>query len=475
MSSKRNIFLLGVIVGVALIVGFFAFTNVTDDSSGVDRAVGEPESVRRFDEADDVTPQPNAQAGDAGVQDQAAVTPASGPWCNVEVEADGGMILWNDDGDMPILRRNGEWFATPDGATVVQINAPVDTSDQYVLRLWDGPESRDVACSFVALGQTLPPTVATAPPPVRVGNGGLVPVPQTGAYIGMNTGDAANGVTVDSQEALFGHEMAVERVFYAPDQWTESNINIDRIVSTFQEGRIPMVSYATPDWKAVASGQDDAIIDKLADQIKASGIPMLLTIDHEPDEEACLNSEPDCGLGQTSQDFVNMWQRVHDRFEAKDVDNVSWNWIVMGWQWSPNGNDERRQIIEDMFPGTDYVDWMSADLYNDAGGCSFTPEEINERWSSLETRGQGWYDWASQFGKPLALGEWGTFDDVLQDGRKAEWLRDAGETIKQWDNIKAVVYFDRFHEGCDWRLTTGGDVELAGYRDIIDDPYFIKG
>ena len=236
-----------------------------------------------------------------------------------------------------------------------------------------------------------------------------------------------------------------------------------------------MVSYATRSWKDVANGKDDAIIDKLADQIKASGIPILLNFDHEPDEEACLNSQPNCGKGQTSQDFVNMWRHIHDRFEAKGVNNVSWNWIVMGWQWGRHGNAERRQIIEDMFPGTEYVDWMSADPYNDAGSCSFTPQEIHDRWSSFEVRAEGWYNWASQFGKPLALAEWGTFDDVLQDGRKAQWFRDARNTIKSWDKIKAVAYFDRFHEGCDWRITTGGDQELAGYREFVNDPYFIKG
>ena len=170
-----------------------------------------------------------------------------------------------------------------------------------------------------------------------------------------------------------------------------------------------------------------------------------------------------------------MWRHIHDRFEAKNVNNVSWNWIVMGWEWGPTGTAERRQIVEDMFPGTQYVDWLAADLYNDASDCAASPQRIHDRWSSLEARGQGWYDWASQFNKPLALGEWGTFDDVLQNGRKAQWIRDASETIQEWDNIKAVTYFDRNHAGCDWRLDTGGNQELAGYRDLINDPYFIKG
>ena len=86
-----------------------------------------------------------------------------------------------------------------------------------------------------------------------------------------------------------------------------------------------------------------------------------------------------------------------------------------------------------------------------------------------------WYDWASQFNLPLALGEWGTFDDVLVDGRKAQWYRNSSATLKKWTNIKAVVYFDRLHAGCDWRIDSGGDTELDGYRDLIKDQYFIKG
>ena len=417
----------------------------------------------------------------------AALAPAetpTEPWCKIEVRADDGVIAWEDDGDTAVFRRNGAWFHTPDDAAeAVLISEPINTTHRYVLRLWSSHDdtSRDVDCSFVQLNQTPTPpttensTTSTSSTAPATPSGSPVPIPRSGAYVGMNTGDENHGVTVEGREALLGHQMAIERIFYPPSSWTVNNININKIVRSHQAGRIPMVSYATKSWQDVASGKDDAIIDKLADQIKASKIPILLTIDHEPDEEACLNSKPTCGKGQTSQDFVNMWRRVHDRFEAKGVDNISWNWIVMGWQWGPYGNAERRQIIEDMFPGTAYVDWISADLYNDAGSCTYTPQQIQDKWSSLEANGQGWYDWASQFNKPLALGEWGTFDDVLQDGRKAQWLREARDTIKRWNRIKAVAYFDRNHNGCDWRLTTGGDEELAGYRELINDPYFIKG
>lgn len=79
------------------------------------------------------------------------------------------------------------------------------------------------------------------------------------------------------------------------------------------------------------------------------------------------------GKNQTAEDFVAMWWRyIHYRFAALDVNNVSWSWIVMGWQWSPSGNAKLRELIESMFPGPDYVDWISADLYNVAGNCSLS-------------------------------------------------------------------------------------------------------
>ena len=303
----------------------------------------------------------------------------------------------------------------------------------------------------------------------------LVPVPAAGAYIGMNTGDSANAISVSSREFLLGHEMAIERIFYGKQHWTLDRINIDQITNTYIQGRIPMVSYKVGAWKDVTSGKSDAIIDKLAGQIKESGIPILLTFHHEAEDDACFNATPDCGEGQTAQDFVDMWRYMHNRFTVLEVKNVSWNWVAMGWQWGPGGNDNVRNHIESMFPGSEYVDWMSADLYNMAGNCSLTAQQINNRWLQLQERGQGWYDWASQFNKPLALAEWGTFDDVLVEGRKAEWFRNASATLQSWTNIKAVVYFDRLHDGCDWRIDTGGEAELEGYRELIGAPWFIKG
>ena len=302
-----------------------------------------------------------------------------------------------------------------------------------------------------------------------------VAIPTSGAYIGMNTGDAANGISVAGREQLLGYKMAIERIFYGNQHWTLDRININRIIDAHNSGRIPMVSYKVGAWRDVLNGSSDAIIDTLAQQIKDSGIPILLTFHHEPDDEACANSNPDCGKNQTAEDFVAMWRYIHDRFAALDVNNVSWNWIAMGWQWSPSGDSKRRELIESMFPGPDYVDWISADLYNVAGNCSLSEKQINRRWTQLDELGQGWYDWASQFNMPLALGEWGTFDDVLVDGRKAQWYRNSSATLKNWTNIKAVVYFDRLHAGCDWRIDSGGDTELDGYRDLIKDQYFIKG
>ena len=106
---------------------------------------------------------------------------------------------------------------------------------------------------------------------------------------------------------------------------------------------------------------------------------------------------------------------------------------------------------------------------------SLNSELPGPRWTQLDAPGRCWYDRASQFNKPLALAEWGTFDDALVDGRKEQWYRNASTTLKNWSNIKAVVYFDRHHDGCDWRIDSGGSTELDSYRDLINDRYFIKG
>ena len=156
-----------------------------------------------------------------------------------------------------------------------------------------------------------------------------VAIPISGAYVGMNTGDAASGISVAGREQLLGHNMAIERIFYGNQNWTLDRININRIVDAHNSGRIPMVSYKVGAWRDVLNGSSDAIIDTLARQIKDSGIPILLTFHHEPDNNACANSNPDCGKNQTAEDFVAMWRYIHNRFAALDVNNVSWNWNVI--------------------------------------------------------------------------------------------------------------------------------------------------
>ena len=146
-----------------------------------------------------------------------------------------------------------------------------------------------------------------------------VAIPLSGAYVGMNTGDAANGISVASREQLLGHKMAIERIFYGNQNWTLDRININRIIDAHNSGRIPMVSYKVGAWRDVLNGSSDAIIDTLAQQIKDSGIPILLTFHHEADDDACANSNPDCGKNQTAKDFVAMWRYIHNRFAALDV------------------------------------------------------------------------------------------------------------------------------------------------------------
>ena len=41
--------------------------------------------------------------------------------------------------------------------------------------------------------------------------------------------------------------------------------------------------------------------------------------------------------------------------------------------------------------------------------------------------------------------------------------------------LKQLFTLIDFNEGCDWRIDSGGDTELDGYRDLIKDQYFIKG
>lgn len=287
-----------------------------------------------------------------------------------------------------------------------------------------------------------------------------VPVPSTGAYIGMLTSmpGLSNSESMARRESQFSRTFAIDsRYFDWGDGFPASSQTWDAA-----GGRIPMITWWWPQhYSDITDGSQDSYIRARAQAVKAFGSPVFL----RPAAE--MNGDWfDWGGAENGEDtagFIRAWRRIHDIFASEGADNVSWVWSPNsesspgGWA-SSSWNNWRNY-----YPGDAYVDWVGIDGYN---------------WGSLPG-GDGWLpvggimtpvfdDYASR--KPIMIAETGSTES---GGDKAQWIGGLGTWVKAHPAVKAVVWFDRTYTstGHDWAIDTSS-ASTAAFGRLAADPYF---
>lgn len=204
-------------------------------------------------------------------------------------------------------------------------------------------------------------------------------------------------------------------------------------------------------WSAIARGDWDEYIDSAADRVKAFGEPVMIAFDPEFDRF-------DKG---TMAEYIDAYQRVHDRFEAKGVSNVAWLWVSTGYLGA--GNDDK---IASGYPGDAYVDWVGFDPYN-----FYTCNGSN--WTTFENEVRGPHDFMVENGwgdKPQILMEYGTEFDEANPGRSTQFYKDIPSVLQRYPNIKALVRFDAGsgNSSCDMRIDNGAGMVDAFKKAGLD-------
>lgn len=293
----------------------------------------------------------------------------------------------------------------------------------------------------------LPALKGTSPPAL----------PESGCLFGTNLPLGRLGATTQDEsriawETQVGRTVAVHRLFY---QW------FDVFPTAYEEslpaGQVPVMSWGASTYHSVivtfaeiAAGKQDAEIDARAADVKAYGAPIFLCFDHEPEGPQ----------GGTAAEFVAAWQRIHDRFAAAGVTNVSWVTILTAAHY--------RTDPDLYYPGDTYVDLVGADGYN-WYGC----EGRSDPWKPFANVFDAFYRYGVSKGKPMLIGEWASTEDLAVEGRKAAWIAEATDTLKAWPEIKVVTWFDngppRFQ--CDWWIDTSLS-SLDAFVAMAHDPYF---
>ncbi|GHF27229.1 glycoside hydrolase family 26 protein [Streptomyces fumanus] len=212
-----------------------------------------------------------------------------------------------------------------------------------------------------------------------------------------------------------------------------------------------------PTWKRIADGELDAsVIDVQAERIKAygqrTGKKVFLSFDLEMDTRT-----PDAG---TPEEYVRAYRHVHDRFRELGVGNVVWTWITTGYLGNAG-------LMERMYPGDEYVDWIGYNQYNyylchRAEWLSF---------AQTQTASHEWIRAHISDDKPLMLSEFGSAADPDRPDRQADWYAQVAPVLKQLEGVKAALQWNHRDPGPHCDLSVAGDAAWAGLRATAADPY----
>jgi hypothetical protein len=281
-----------------------------------------------------------------------------------------------------------------------------------------------------------------------------------GAYVDPGSGTAI--AAIQDFEQLIGRKLDLTRHYI---RWDRSLVN-DPIVQSAKQGRTPFIAWHTQRldgtwvrWADIAAGMHDRELQAQARILADWGGEAYFVFNHEPENDPA---------GQ-AQDFARAFDHVRSMFENNGADRLRWVATLMRgtFQGASGGSDP-------WIPET--CDLLGADGYN-RGACN--PSIGWESFSSIFDAAQ---KVARASGKGLVIEEWGCVESDAcvgsEPGSKAEWLREAGATIRSWPEVHAVIY-SHVHaryggERVDFRVTSSRSA-LKAYREIGAQAYFSGG
>jgi hypothetical protein len=281
-----------------------------------------------------------------------------------------------------------------------------------------------------------------------------------GRFAGCLFGSTTPGglETAESMAAKTGRSLDVNHSYYRWDDRVPSAEDRADVAA----GRTPLISFkpATKGgqvlrWADVASGRYDARLREVAQGLKSLGKPVFFSFHHEPENDQAFG---------TPAEYRAAWRHVAEILRQEGATNVVKTYVTMGW---------KPELSEAYYPGNDVVDWVAGDPYN----WAYSKSHFDAPWRSFEAAAGKFYAWAKGKGKPIMIAETGCVEDPRDPGRKAQWIREMGETLKhKWPEIKAVCYFNNNHD--DGRGINGWHIEspqaLAAMRELAQDPYFSR-
>lgn len=165
--------------------------------------------------------------------------------------------------------------------------------------------------------------------------------------------------------------------------------------------------------------------------------------------------------GNTPDDYIPAWRRIHDIFVQEGATNVK-------FVWSPNRDGDTASAINTFntyYPGDAYVDFLSINGYN--WGRLYNTPDWTSQWQRFEQVFGPSYDaFTARSNKPVMIAETATTE---VGGDKAAWITDMFARLPvRFPRIMAVTWFN-INKETDWRVESS-PASLNAFRNTIAAP-----
>jgi hypothetical protein len=373
-----------------------------------------------------------------------AGSPTSGDWHAFPFTVAAGSTVratldWNGSADLNLFLLSGGATSQYANTTTARPEALTSTLTAGTYEVAVKVKSGEQAAFTVSLDvtgstptTTAPPTTTTPPPPAT---GWRAQYPGDVAPGKVRWGAAIAGNADPARhESVAGRALGVRRTFF---QWTQrTGSMVDTARGDLAAGRLPWVSVKPPSWAAMAAGTHDAEIDQMLRALDGLNGPVWLTVHHEPEGGAGVNS-PDDPAGAAG--WRAMQIRVRQRLDALGVDNVAFAPILMSWTF-------------DSRSGRNPADWWVDGIWDFAGNDHYWDKESG----AIGVNDTAWtntVNFYSAKGLDLALGEWGNrgTDTTAANEMQAFYNAALASGTSGRSQIVALSYFDS-----DLNSPTGG-------------------
>ncbi|MBI4244604.1 MAG: hypothetical protein HY606_10990 [Planctomycetes bacterium] len=229
------------------------------------------------------------------------------------------------------------------------------------------------------------------------------------------------------------------------------------------EKRVPMLSIAfnsgknPTDSEIARTDKYDELINEYATLIKQFSKPIFIRPGFE--FNGSWNK-------YTPVDYVLAFRKLVDRFRAKKITNAAYLWC-----YEPNGPDDFGASVDGQmkwYPGDDYVDWFSLDVFYSS---SFDPDspDTGRGKITVKARSEKFLKMARKHAKPVFLAETSssgvniTSDE--NDGKDdwESWFRKFFDWIASRPEIKGFIYFNNDWANTPWDRWGDCRIEINSY------------